>query len=60
MGGINESYITYYYFTLLNYLNHSTTFFKYPYYSSKTLKWVQLILHYTSKVIKTNTNAEPP
>ena len=24
-----------YYFTLLNYLNHSTTFFKYPYHSSK-------------------------
>jgi len=36
-----------YYCTLFNYLNHSTTFFKYVYNFSKTLKWVTLISQYT-------------
>lgn len=41
IDGINGPHIIYkYYFTFFNYLNHSNTFFKYPYYSSKTLNWV--------------------
>jgi len=40
-----------YYFTLPNYLNHSTTFSKYSYHSSKTLKWVPLIFQQQYKYI---------